>query len=161
MEQYYEVLELFKYDLDTTAYVISHHSEIKDKNKILKKLEKYEVKEFLDIFNVILENKDDALMRANMIDFKSEVDYIRYLKDKLILNDVLFANWEKKKVVRNKSQVIKKSKPKSKKRVIKKVLCSKNLLDFMEQKMKMNIKMRVTPEQKLKSVIEYLESKVK
>ena len=132
MEQYYEVLELFKYDLDTTAYVISHHSEIKDKNKILKKLEKYEVKEFLEIFNVILENKDDALLRANMIEFKSEVDYIRYLKEKLILNDVLFANWEKKKVVRNKSQVIKTSKPKSKKRVIKKVVCSKNLLDFME-----------------------------
>ena len=132
MEQYYQVLELFKYDLDTTAYVISHHSEIKDKNKILKKLEKYEIKEFLEIFNVILDNKDDALMRANMIEFKSEVDYIRYLKDKLILNDVLFANWEKKKVVRNKSQVIKKSKPKSKKRVIKKVVCSKNLLDFME-----------------------------
>ena len=133
MEKYYEVLELMKYDLDTTAYVISHHSEIKDKNKILKKLEKYEVKEFLEIFNVILENKDDALLRANMIEFKSEVDYIRYLKDKLILNDVLFANWEKKKVVRNKSKVIKKSKPKSKKRrVIKKVVCSKNLLDFME-----------------------------
>ena len=133
MEQYYQVLELFKYDLDTTDYVISHHSEIKDKNKILKKLEKYEVKEFLEIFNVILENKDDALLRANMIEFKSEVDYIRYLKDKLILNDVLFANWEKKKVVRNKSQVIKKSKSKSKKRkVIKKVVCSKNLLDFME-----------------------------
>ena len=133
MEQYYEVLELMKYDLDTTAYVISHHSEIKDKNKILKKLEKYEVKEFLEIFNVILENKDDALLRANMIEFKSEIDYIRYLKDKLIFNDVLFANWEKKKVVRSKSQVIKKSKPKSKKRrVIKKVVCSKNLLDFME-----------------------------
>ena len=132
MKQYYEVLELMKYDLDTTAYVISFHSEIKDKNKILKKLEKYEVKEYLEIFNVILENKDDALMRANMIEFKSEVDYIRYLKDKLSLNDVLFANWEKKKVVRNKSQVIKKSKPKSKKRVIKKVVCSKNLLDFME-----------------------------
>ena len=109
MEQYYEVLELMKYDLDLVSYVISHHSEIKDKNKILKKLEKYEVKEFLEIFNVILENKDDALLRANMIEFKSEVDYIRYLKDKLILNDVLFANWEKKKVVRNKSQVIKKN----------------------------------------------------
>ena len=134
MKQYYEVLELFKYDLDSTAYVISYHCEIKDKNKILKKLEKYEVKEFLEIFNVILENKDDALMRANMIEFKSEVDYIRYLKDKLILNNVLFANWEKKKVVRNKSQVIKKSKPKSKKRVIKKVVCNKNLLDFIEQK---------------------------
>ena len=133
MEQYYEVLELMKYDLDLVSYVISHHSEIKDKNKILKKLEKYEVKEFLEIFNVILENKDDALMRANMIEFKSEIDYIRYLKDKLILNDVLFANWEKKKVVRNKSQVIKKSKPKSKKRrVIKKVVCNKNLLDFMD-----------------------------
>ena len=133
MEQYYEVLELFKYDLDLVSYVISFHSEIKDKNKILKKLEKYEVKEFLEIFNVILENKDDALLRANMIEFKSEVDYIRYLKDKLILNDILFANWEKKKVVRNKSQVIKKSKPKSKNRkVIKKVVCSKNLLDFME-----------------------------
>lgn len=133
MEQYYEVLELFKYDLDLVSYVISYHSEIKDKNKILKKLEKYEVKEFLEIFNVILENKDDALLRANMIEFKSEIDYIRYLKDKLILNDVLFANWEKKKVVRNKSKVIKKSKPKSKKRkVIKKVVCSKNLLDFME-----------------------------
>ena len=37
-----------------------------------------------------------------------------------------------KKVIRNKSQVIKKSKAKSKKRVIKKVVCSKNLLDFME-----------------------------
>ena len=133
MEQYYKVLELMKYDLDLVSYVISHHSEIKDKNKILKKLEKYEVKEFLEIFNVILENKDDALLRANMIEFKSEVDYIRYLKDKLILNDILFANWEKKKVVRSKSQVIKKSKPKSKKRkVIKKVVCSKNLLDFME-----------------------------
>ena len=133
MEQYYEVLELMKYDLDLVSYVISFHSEIKDKNKILKKLEKYEVKEFLEIFNVILENKDDALLRANMIEFKSEVDYIRYLKDKLILNDILFANWEKKKVVRNKSQVIKKSKPKSKNRkVIKKVVCSKNLLDFME-----------------------------
>ena len=132
MEQYYKVLELMKYDLDTTAYVISHHSEIKDKNKILKKLEKYEVKEFLEIFNVILENKDDALLRANMIEFKSEVDYIRYLKDRLIFNDILFANWEKKKVIRNKSQVMKKSKPKSKKRVIKKVVCSKNLLDFME-----------------------------
>lgn len=133
MEQYYEVLELFKYDLDTTAFVISHYSEIKDKKKILKKLEKYEVKEFLEIFNVILENKDDALLRANMIKFKSEIDYIRYLKDKLILNDVLFANWEKEKVVRNKSQLIKKSKPKTKKRrVIKKVVCSKNLLDFME-----------------------------
>ena len=132
MQQYYKVLELFAYDLDLVSYVVSFHSEIKDKNKILKKLEKYEVKEFLEIFNVILENKDDALMRANMIEFKSEVDYIRYLKDKLILNDVLFANWEKKKVVRNKSQVIKKSKPKSKKRVIKKVVCNKNLLDFME-----------------------------
>lgn len=130
MEQYYEVLELFKYDLDLVSYVISFHSEIKDKNKILKKLEKYEVKEFLEIFNVILENKDDALLRANMIEFKSEIDYIRYLKDKLILNDILFANWEKKKVVRNKSQVIKKSKTKI--RVIKKVVCSKNLLDFME-----------------------------
>lgn len=105
MEQYYEVLELMKYDLDLVSYVISFHSEIKDKNKILKKLEKYEIKEFLEIFNVILENKDDALLRANMIEFKSEIDYIRYLKDKLILNDVLFANWEKKKVVRNKSQV--------------------------------------------------------
>ena len=133
MKQYYEVLELMKYDLDLVSYVISYHSEIKDKNKILKKLEKYEVKEFLEIFNVILENKDDALLRANMIEFKSEVDYIRYLKDKLILNDVLFANWEKKKVVRNKSQVIKKIKLNSKKkRVIKKVVCSKNLLDFME-----------------------------
>ena len=81
---------------------------------------------------MILENKDDALLRANMIEFKSEIDYIRYLKDKLILNDILFANWEKKKVVRNKSQVIKKSKPKSKKRkVIKKVVCSKNLFDFI------------------------------
>ena len=135
MEQYYKVLELMKYDLDTTAYVISHHSEIKDKNKILKKLEKYEVKEFLEIFNVILENKDDALMRANMIEFKSEVDYIRYLKDKLILNDVLFANWEKKKVVRNKipQQVKKKSKPKKKKIVVVKTKAfEKNLLDFME-----------------------------
>ena len=115
MEQYYQVLELFKYDLDLVSYVISYHSEIKDKNKILKKLEKYDVKEFLEIFNAMLENKDDSLMRANMIEFKSEIDYIRYLKDKLILNDVLFANWEKKKVVRNKSQVIKKSKPKIKK----------------------------------------------
>jgi len=133
MQQYYKVLELFAYDLDLVSYVVSFHSEIKDKNKILKKLEKYEVKEFLEIFNVILDNKDDALMRANMIEFKSEIDYIRYLKDKLILNDVLFANWEKKKVVRNKSQVIKKSKPKSKKiRVIKKAVCNKNLLDFME-----------------------------
>lgn len=132
MQQYYKVLELFAYDLDLVSYVVSFHSEIKDKNKILKKLEKYEVKEFLEIFNVILENKDDALLRANMIEFKSEIDYIRYLKDKLILNDVLFANWEKKKVVRNKSQVIKKSKPKIKKRVIKKVVCNKNLLDFME-----------------------------
>ena len=132
MQQYYKVLELFAYDLDLVSYVVSLHSEIKDKNKILKKLEKYEVKEFLEIFNVILENQDDALLKAGQIEFKSEVDYIRYLKDKLVLNDVLFANWEKKKVVRNKSQVIKKSKPKSKKRVIKKVVCSKNLLDFME-----------------------------
>lgn len=132
MQQYYKVLELFAYDLDLVSYVVSFHSEIKDKNKILKKLEKYEVKEFLEIFNVILENKDDALLKAGQIEFKSEVDYIRYLKDKLVLNDILFADWQKKKVVRNKSQVIKKSKPKSKKRVIKKVVCSKNLLDFME-----------------------------
>ena len=79
-----------------------------------------------------LKNVYDVGIVPGQIEFKSEVDYIRYLKDKLILNDVLFANWEKKKVVRNKSQVIKKSKPKSKKRVIKKVVCSKNLLDFME-----------------------------
>lgn len=135
MEQYYEVLELFKYDLDTTAYVISHHSEIKDKNKILKKLEKYEVKEFLEIFNVILENKDDALLKAGQIEFKSEIDYIRYLKDKLVLNDILFADWQKKKVVRNKipQQVKKKSKPKKKKSVVVKAKAfEKNLLDFME-----------------------------
>ena len=134
MQQYYKVLELFAYDLDLVSYVVSFHSEIKDKNKILKKLEKYEVKEFLEIFNVILENQDDSLMRANLIEFKSEVDYIRYLKDKLVLNDILFADWQKKKVVRNKipQQVKKKSKPKSKKREIKKVICSKNLLDFME-----------------------------
>lgn len=133
MQQYYKVLELFAYDLDLVSYVVSFHSEIKDKNKILKKLEKYEVKEFLEIFNVILENKDDALLKAGQIEFKSEVDYIRYLKDKLVLNDILFADWQKKKVVRNKSQVIKKSKLRSKKRkVIKKVVCNKNLLDFME-----------------------------
>ena len=133
MQQYYKVLELFAYDLDLVSYVVSFHSEIKDKNKILKKLEKYEVKEFLEIFNVILENKDDALLRANMIEFKSEIDYIRYLKDKLVLNDILFANWEKKKVVRNKSQVIKKSKPKKKKSVVVKTKAfDKNLLDFME-----------------------------
>lgn len=135
MQQYYKVLELFAYDLDLVSYVVSFHSEIKDKNKILKKLEKYEVKEFLEIFNVILENQDDALLKAGQIEFKSEVDYIRYLKDKLILNDILFANWEKKKVVRNKipQQVKKKSKPKKKKSlVIKTKAFEKNLLDFME-----------------------------
>lgn len=135
MQQYYKVLEIFSYDLDLVSYVVSFHSEIKDKNKILKKLEKYEVKEFLEIFNVILENQDDALMRANLIEFKSEVDYIRYLKDKLVLNDILFADWQKKKVVRNKipQQVKKKSKPKKKKSVVVRTKAfEKNLLDFME-----------------------------
>lgn len=135
MEQYYKVLELFSYDLDLVSYVVSFHSEIKDKNKILKKLEKYEAKEFLEIFNVILENQDDALLKAGQIEFKSEVDYIRYLKDKLVLNDILFADWQKKKVVRNKipQQVKKKSKPKKKKSVVvKRKSLGKNLLDFME-----------------------------
>lgn len=37
MQQYYKVLELFAYDLDLVSYVVAFYSEIKDKNKILKK----------------------------------------------------------------------------------------------------------------------------
>jgi len=92
MDAFYELLKVLDYDLDRLAFVIKHHSGI-NKKTILKDLEKRNIKPYTKIMQFMLNDIDTTIQISRNTTFSSEIDYIRYLKGLLDINNIDYVDF--------------------------------------------------------------------
>ena len=87
MNAFYELLKVLDYDLDRLAFTINHHYG-SDKKTILKDLEKRNIEPYAKTMKFMLNDIDNTIQISLNTTFRSEIDYIRYLKELLDVNNI-------------------------------------------------------------------------
>lgn len=90
MKVYYDVLKILDYDLDRLAFVIKHHYG-GEKKAIIKDLENRNIEPYLKTMELMLSDIETTIQLSLNTSFKSELDYIKYLKGLLDINFIEYA----------------------------------------------------------------------